>query len=140
MVNDWVWCCQIRFSSCFFVLYAFLWKIIDVIESLEFNKYFLLWVISTLENFLSCFEDLSLTKQLFYCEIILIPEFLLFPRNLRTFSLLLRKESYADYWGRWLNMKDTYWSGFFELYRVGLDDFDYFFDRNISLQLELFLC
>ncbi len=116
---------------CFFEVYAFLLKTIDATESLELRRYFLLWVISTLENFRSCFKDFSMPKELLSCEIILIPELLLFPLNLSTFSLLLRKDSYADSWGRWVKMKETYWSGFFELYRVGLDDLDYFFDRNI---------
>ncbi len=36
---------------CFFEAYAFLLKTIDATESLELRRYFLLWVISTLENF-----------------------------------------------------------------------------------------
>lgn len=118
---------------CFFEVYVFLLKTIDATESLELRRYFLLWVISTLENFRSCFECFSLSKELLSCEIILIPEFLLFPLSLSTFSLLLRKDSYGDSWGRWVKMKETYWSDFLELYRAGLEDLDYFFDRNIWL-------
>lgn len=117
---------------CFFVLSPFLWKCIDAVESLEFSKYFLLWEISTLDNFLSCLEDLSLVIVLLSWETILIPEFLLFPLNLTTFSLLQRNESYADYWGRWVKMKETYWSGFLESYRDGFEDLDYFLERNID--------
>ena len=37
---------------CFIAFSAFLPKFIDAVESLELSKYFLLWEISTLENFL----------------------------------------------------------------------------------------